>query len=78
MNKYVQELRTTAQAFMAEGTGILEMDESSGTCNQRAQLGIAITEENSHTYQEFMLNNPNLNNYISGAILGVGNWRDEF
>ena len=73
MNKYAQELKITAQAIVAEGQGISEMDESSGTCNQRAQLGIAITEENSHAYRESILNDPNLNNYISGAILGVGN-----
>lgn len=33
MNKYAQELRTTAKAMMAEGKGILAMDESNGTCN---------------------------------------------
>ena len=54
MNKYAQELRATAQAMMAEGKGILAMDESNGTCNQRAQLGIATTEENSHAYREFI------------------------
>ena len=78
MNKYAQELRTTAQAMMVEGKGILEMDESNGTCNQRAQLGIATTEENSHAYRELSLTDSNLSNYTSGAILGVGNWRDEF
>ena len=65
MNKYAQELRTTAQAMMADGTGIVEMDESNGTCNQRAQLGIATTEENSHAYRELILTDFNLSNYIS-------------
>ena len=35
MNSYTQELRNTAQALMAEGKGILAMDESNGTCNRR-------------------------------------------
>ena len=65
MNKYAQELRATAQAMMAEGQGILAMDESNGTCNQRVQLGIATTEENSHAYREFILTDFNLSNYIS-------------
>ena len=70
MNKYAQELRTTAQAMMAEGQGILAMDESNRTCNQRfAQLGIATTEENRRADQELILTVPNLSNYISGAIL---------
>ena len=62
MNKYAQELRATAQAMMAEGKGILAMDESNGTCNQRAQLGIATTEENSHAYQELILTDFHLSN----------------
>ena len=70
MNKYAQELRTTAKAMMAEGKGILAMDESNGTCNKRfAQLGIATTEENRRAYRELILTAPNLSNYISGAIL---------
>ncbi len=79
MNKYAQELRTTAKAMMAEAKGILAMDESNGTCNKRfAQLGIATTEENRRAYRELILTAPNLSNYISGAILGIGDWRDEF
>ena len=70
MNKYAQELRATAQAMMAEGKGILAMDESNGTCNKRfAQLGIATTEENHRAYREIVLTASNLSNYISGAIL---------
>ena len=35
MSKYTQELQTTAKALVAKGKGILAMDESNGTCNQR-------------------------------------------
>ena len=55
MNKYAQELKTTSKAMMAEGKGILAMDESNGTCNKRfAQLGIATTEENRRAYRELI------------------------
>jgi fructose-bisphosphate aldolase class I len=70
MSQYAQELRSTAQAMMAEGKGILAMDESNGTCNKRfQQQGIEATEENRRTYRELILTAPNLSNYISGAIL---------
>ncbi len=57
MNSYTQELRNTAQALMAEGKGILAMDESNGTCNRRFDnLGIPATEENRRSYREIYLN----------------------
>ena len=70
MNNYKQELQNTAKAMVAEGKGILAMDESNGTCNKRFEaLGIATTEENRRAYRELILTAPNLSNYISGAIL---------
>ena len=70
MNTYTQELQATAKALVANGKGILAMDESNGTCNKRFEkLGIAQTEENRRTYRELILTTPDLNNYISGAIL---------
>jgi fructose-bisphosphate aldolase class I len=70
MSTYTQELQTTAKALVAKGKGILAMDESNGTCNKRFEkLGIATTEENRRAYRELILTTPNLNNYISGAIL---------
>jgi fructose-bisphosphate aldolase, class I len=70
MSTYTQELRATATALVAKGKGILAMDESNGTCNKRfEQLGIAATEENRRAYRELILTTPNLNTYISGAIL---------
>ena len=70
MSTYSQELQATAKALVAKGKGILAMDESNGTCNKRFEkLGIAQTEENRRTYRELILTTPDLNNYISGAIL---------
>ncbi|VEP15394.1 putative fructose-bisphosphate aldolase class 1 [Hyella patelloides LEGE 07179] len=70
MNNYTQELRDTAKAMVVEGKGILAMDESNGTCNNRFdKLGIPATEDNRRAYRELILTTPNLSNYISGAIL---------
>ena len=70
MSKYSTELKSTAKAMMAEGKGILAMDESNGTCNKRFdKLGIATTEENRRSYRELILTAPSLGDYISGAIL---------
>ncbi|MEL6438972.1 MAG: class I fructose-bisphosphate aldolase [Cyanobacteria bacterium J06621_8] len=69
-SKYSSELRETAKTLMAEGKGILAMDESNGTCNKRFEaLGIAPTEDNRRAYRGLILTAPGLNNYISGAIL---------
>lgn len=70
MSTYAQELRTTAQAMVAPGKGILAMDESNATCNKRFEkLGIPTTEERRRTYREMILTAPNLSQFISGAIL---------
>ena len=70
MNSYTQELINTAQVLMAEGKGILAIDESNGTCNRRFDnLGIATTEENCRAYRELILTAPDLSKHISGAIL---------
>jgi fructose-bisphosphate aldolase, class I len=70
MNSYTQELKDTARAMMAEGKGILAMDESNGTCNKRFEkLGIDSTQENRRAYRELILTTPELSNHISGAIL---------
>src|SRR5208337_4463347 len=65
-----QELTTTAQAMMQEGKGLLAMDESNSTCNQRfARLGIPQTEEARRAYRELILTTPGLGEFISGVIL---------
>jgi fructose-bisphosphate aldolase, class I len=69
-NNYTQELQKTARSMVAEGKGLLAMDESTGTCNQRFQkVGIPTTEENRRAYRELILTTPKLNDFISGAIL---------
>ncbi len=70
MSSYAEELRATAQAMMAPGKGILAMDESHSTCNQRFEkLGIPTTEERRRAYRELILTTPKLSDFISGAIL---------
>ncbi len=63
-------LVNTAKELLAPGKGILAMDESSSTCNKRFEkLGIAQTEEMRRKYRELIVTTPELNEYISGAIL---------
>jgi fructose-bisphosphate aldolase, class I len=70
MSAYTQELRSTVTAMMADGKGILAMDESKGTCDRRFEkLGIPTTEERRRTYRELILTTPQLADFISGAIL---------
>jgi fructose-bisphosphate aldolase, class I len=65
-----QELTTTAQAMMQAGKGLLAMDESNSTCNQRfAKLGIPQTEEARRAWRELILTTPGLGEFISGTIL---------
>lgn len=70
MSTFDRELISTAQAMMAPGKGLLAMDESDATCNQRFEkLGIPITVERRRTYRELIITTPNLSEFISGAIL---------
>ncbi|MGD0474928.1 MAG: class I fructose-bisphosphate aldolase [Candidatus Velthaea sp.] len=63
-------LKETARAMVAEGKGILAIDESNGTCNARFEkLGIPPTEQMRRSYRELLLTAPGLLQYISGAIL---------
>lgn len=69
-NHYTQELQKTAQSMVIEGKGLLAMDESTGTANQRFEkVGIPTTEENRRAYRELILTTPGLSDFISGAIL---------
>jgi fructose-bisphosphate aldolase class I len=66
----LQQLEATAQALMADGKGLLAMDESTGTCNRRfAKLGIPLTVEARRAYRELIVTAPGLGESISGAIL---------
>jgi len=65
-----QELIDTARKMVAGHKGLLAMDESNGTCNQRfAALGIPQTEEARRTWRELIVSTPGLEESISGAIL---------
>lgn len=62
-------LKNTAQHLMSD-KGLLAMDESLPTCNKRfAALNIPQTEEYRRKYRELIVTAPNLEKYISGAIL---------
>ena len=59
-----------AQALLADGKGVLAMDESTTTCNQRfASVGIEQTVEARRAYRELLLTTPGLGECISGVIL---------
>jgi fructose-bisphosphate aldolase class I len=65
-----QRLIDTAKALVADDKGLLAMDESNPTCNQRfAKLGIPQTEAMRRTYRELIVKTPGLSESISGAIL---------
>jgi fructose-bisphosphate aldolase class I len=65
-----QLLMNTAKALVADDKGLLAMDESNPTCNQRfAKLGIPQTPEMRRAYRELIVTTPGLNESISGAIL---------
>jgi len=66
----IQMLMDTAKALVADDKGLLAMDESNPTCNQRfAKLGIPQTVEARRNYREMIVTTPGLGEYISGAIL---------
>lgn len=63
-------LKNTAQHLMSGHKGLLAMDESTPTSNKRfAALNIPQTEAYRRKYRELIVTAPNLEKYISGAIL---------
>ena len=65
-----EQLISTVQALMADGKGLLAMDESIPTCHKRfAALGIPQTEEARRAYREMIVTTPGFGEAISGAIL---------
>ncbi len=68
MNK--RELIDTARALVADDKGLLAMDESNPTCNQRfAKAGIPQTVEARRDWRELIITTPGLGDSISGTIL---------
>jgi len=65
-----QSLMDTARTLVANDKGLLAMDESNPTCDQRfAKLGIPQTLEARRAYRELIVTAPGLGESISGAIL---------
>ena len=65
----MQSLAATAGMMVADGKGLLALDESTGTCNKRfAQWGIPATAEAHRKYRELIVETAGLNESISGAI----------
>jgi fructose-bisphosphate aldolase class I len=65
-----QDLITTTQALVAGDKGLLALDESIPTCDERfAKLGIPQTQEARRAYRELIVTTPGLGEAISGAIL---------
>ena len=63
-------LVATAEALVGAGKGLLAMDESSHTCDERfTGAGIAPTVENRRAYREMIVTAPGLGDFVSGAIL---------
>lgn len=63
-------LISTVSRMLAAGKGLLAMDESNRTCDERfAAVGVAQTEENRRRYRELLLTTPRLGEVISGVIL---------
>ena len=63
-------LSGTARALVAHGKGLLAMDESTGTCNQRfASLGLAPTLALRQSWRNVLISAPGLSTCISGVIL---------
>lgn len=65
-----KQLVEVAQAMVAEGKGILAIDESSGTIAKRLKsVNMESTEDNRRAYRDMLLTTPGLGDHISGAIL---------
>ena len=68
--KYEDKLKSTAQALLANGKGLLAADESSGTIAKRFEaVGLENTEENRRAYRQFLLSAPGNEEFLSGVIL---------
>lgn len=69
-NKYREELMANAKKLCKPGKGILASDESNGTCGKRFEdIGVENIEENRRKYREMLYTTPDLEKYISGAIM---------
>lgn len=65
----IEKLQATAKAMVADGKGVLAIDESHSTCKKRFdELGVECTEESRRQYRQMLVTAP-VEDYISGMIL---------
>jgi fructose-bisphosphate aldolase class I len=65
-----ESIETIASAMVADGKGILAIDESSPTIKKRFDsIGAECTEENRRSYRELLIAGDGINEFISGMIL---------
>lgn len=70
MTDLQKQMEETAAAMVAEGKGILAIDESLPTIKKRFDsINIKSTEENRRAYRELLITAPGGAEYISGMIL---------
>lgn len=63
-------LKSTAQAMVASGKGILAADESSKTIQKRFEkIGLESSPDTNLVYRKILLTTPGIENYLSGVIL---------
>lgn len=66
----IQTLKDTAKSMVADGKGLLAIDENTPTSDKRfAASGIPPTAENRRAYRELIITTPGLSSFISGLIL---------
>ena len=66
----LQELEQIARAIVADGTGILAADESTGTIKKRFDsIGVESTEETRRAYRDLLFTTEGVEEYIGGVIL---------
>ena len=65
-----QSIEAIASAMVADGKGVLAIDESSPTIKKRFDsIGAECTEENRRAYRELLIAGDGINEFISGMIL---------
>ena len=70
IQKYKDELIKNARYIVQKGKGLLASDESTGTIGKRlSSISVENTEENRRHYRELLFTTPEIEKYISGAIL---------
>ena len=70
MSDMTEQMAQTAAAMVAEGKGILAIDESLPTIKKRFDtINVESTEENRRAYRELLITAPGGEEFISGMIL---------